>query len=134
MSMTDPIADMLTRVRNAVRNSFDTVDMPSSKVKVGIAAVLKEEGYVADYRVAEVEGSPQATLRVYLKYGPEGEKVITRIDRVSKPGRRVYSGSGKLPHVLDGLGISIVSTSSGVLSDRKCRQLNVGGEVLCWVH
>ena len=134
MSMTDPIADMLTRVRNAVRNSSDTVDMPSSKVKVGIAAVLKAEGYVADYRVAEVEGSPQPTLRVYLKYGPEGEKVITRIDRVSKPGRRVYTGSGKLPHVLDGLGISIVSTSSGVLSDRKCRQLNVGGEVLCQVH
>lgn len=134
MSMTDPVADMLTRIRNAVRNSSDMVDMPSSKVKEGIAAVLKEEGYIEDYRVARAEGAPQATLRAYLKYGPEGEKVISRIDRVSKPGRRVYCGAGKLPHVLDGLGISIVSTSSGVLSDRRCRQLNVGGEVLCRVY
>lgn len=133
MSMTDPIADMLTRIRNAARNSSETVDMPSSRTKVGIAAVLKEEGYVADFRVAAVEGSPRKTLRVYLKYGPEGEKVINVIDRISKPGRRVYSGSADLPHVLDGLGISIVSTSKGILSDRKCRQLNAGGEVLCRV-
>lgn len=133
MSMTDPIADMLTRIRNAVRNLSETVDMPSSRAKVGIAAVLKEEGYVADFSVAGAEESPQKTLRVYLKYGPENEQVINVIDRVSKPGRRVYSGSADLPHVLDGLGISIVSTSKGILSDRKCRQLNAGGEVLCRV-
>jgi small subunit ribosomal protein S8 len=133
MSMTDPIADMLTRIRNAVRNSSETVDMPSSAMKEGIAAVLKDEGYVADFRVAQGEGSPHKTLRVYLKYGPEGEKVINVITRVSKPGRRVYSKADDLPHVLDGLGISIVTTSKGVLSDRKCRQMNIGGEVLCRV-
>jgi small subunit ribosomal protein S8 len=131
--MTDPIADMLTRIRNAVRNSSESVDMPGSKMKAGVAAVLKEEGYISDFRVAEPEGAVQSTLRVYLKYGPEGEKVINIIDRVSKPGRRVYAGGKGLPRVLDGLGISIVSTSKGILSDRKCRQMNVGGEVLCRV-
>ncbi len=133
MSMTDPIADMLTRIRNAIRNKSETVDMPSSKVKEGIAGVLKDEGYIRDFSVATVEGGPHKTLRVYLKYGPEGEQVINVIDRVSKPGRRVYSGAGDLPHVLDGLGISIVSTSRGIISDRKCRSLNAGGEVLCKV-
>ena len=133
MSMTDPIADALTRIRNAVRNSSETVDMPSSRIKEGIAAVLKEEGYVADFRLAAAEEGPHRTLRIYLKYGPEGEKIINVIDRVSKPGRRLYSKAQDLPHVLDGMGISIVSTSRGVLSDRKCRQMNVGGEVLCRV-
>jgi len=131
--MTDPIADMLTRIRNAVRNRSETVDMPSSRIKEGIASVLKEEGYIEDFRVAAAEGDPRRTLRVYLKYGPEGERVISVIDRVSKPGRRVYSPARDLPHVLDGLGISIVSTSKGILSDRKCRELNTGGEVLCRV-
>lgn len=133
MSMTDPIADMLTRVRNAVRNHSESVDMPSSKIKEAIAAVLKAEGYVDDFRVADAEGAVHKTLRVYLKYGPEGEQVINRIDRVSKPGRRSFSRAADLPRVLDGFGISIVSTSRGVLSDRKCRALNVGGEVLCRV-
>ena len=131
--MTDPIADMLTRIRNAVRNKSETVDMPSSKIKEGIASVLKDEGYIEDFRVAAAEGDPRRTLRLYLKYGPEGELIISVIDRVSKPGRRVYSPARDLPHVLDGLGISIVSTSKGILSDRKCRQLNTGGEVLCRV-
>jgi len=133
MTMTDPIADMLTRVRNAVRNGSESVDMPTSNLKEAIAGVLKDEGYVRDFRVAEAEGAPVNTLRIYLKYGPEGEKVITRIDRVSKPGARVYTAAGDIPRVLDGLGISIVSTSGGVVSDRKCRELNVGGEILCRV-
>ncbi len=131
--MTDPIADMLTRIRNAVRNFSPSVDMPSSSMKEGIASVLKEEGFIEDFRVAEPETGTHKTLRVYLKYGPEGEQVINRLDRVSKPGRRVYMSAGELPHVLDGLGISVVSTSKGILSDRKCRKLNVGGEVVCSV-
>ncbi len=131
--MTDPIADMLTRVRNAVRNLSPTVDMPSSNMKVAIAQVLKKEGYVADFHVAESEGSAWKTLRIYLKYGPEGEKAINKIERVSKPGCRVYCAANDLPHVLDGMGISIVSTSRGVISDRECRRINAGGEVLCRV-
>jgi small subunit ribosomal protein S8 len=130
MTMTDPIADMLTRIRNGVRNKFATVDMPTSKMKEAIAAVLKEEGYIADFSVAE--GGPQNTMRVYLKYGPDGEQVINRIERVSTPGRRVYSPS-KMPRVMDGLGICILSTSRGVMSDRKCRKENIGGELLAKV-
>lgn len=130
MTMTDPIADMLTRIRNAVRNKAATVDMPSSNVKVAIAAVLKEEGFINDYSVAEVK--PQNTLRVYLRYGPDGEKVINTIERVSKPGRRVYSGK-EIRRVLDGFGVAILSTSKGVMSDRKCRKENIGGELLCRV-
>jgi len=130
MTMTDPVADMLTRIRNAVRNKFAVVEMPSSKMKEAIAAVLKEEGYISDFTVAD--GGPQKTMRINLKYGPDGEQVISSIERVSKPGRRVYSGSS-LPRVLDGLGISIVSTSKGVMSDRKCRKDKIGGEVLCKV-
>ncbi len=129
--MTDPIADMLTRVRNAVRNRSKSVDCPSSKMKEGIAEVLKEEGFIEDYRVAEA--GAKKTLRVYLKYGEDGERVINAIERMSKPGRRVYRGAKEIPRVLDGLGISILSTQGGVMSDRKCRQLNVGGELLCRV-
>ncbi len=130
MTMTDPIADMLTRIRNAVRNRVATVDMPSSKIKAAIAAVLKEEGFIADYTVGDV--APQKTMRINLKYGPDGEQVINRIERVSTPGRRLYWTSG-MPRVLDGLGIAIISTSKGVMSDRKCRKEKVGGEVLCKV-
>ena len=127
--MTDPIADMLTRIRNAVRVERPYVDMPVSKVKRGVADVLKREGYIWEWE--EVEAAPVNQLRVELKYGPNGEQVIQRIRRVSTPGRRVYSKARDLRPVLNGLGISIVSTSRGVLSDREARQRKLGGEVLC---
>jgi len=130
--MTDPIADMLTRIRNAVRVERQFVDVPLSHVKVGVADVLKREGYIWDFK--EIEGDePFKKLRIELKYGPNGERVIQTIRRVSKPGRRVFSKSRDLRPVLNGLGISIISTSSGVVSDREARQKNIGGEVLCEV-
>jgi small subunit ribosomal protein S8 len=129
--MTDPIADMLTRIRNAVRVERPSVDLPMSKVKRGLAEVLKREGYIWDWE--EVEDKPSNQIRIYLKYGPNGERVIRHVRRISKPGRRVYSGSTKLRPVLGGLGISILSTSRGVISDREARQRNLGGEVLCEV-
>ncbi|MCA9221672.1 MAG: 30S ribosomal protein S8 [Planctomycetales bacterium] len=127
--MTDPIADMLTRIRNAVRVEKPHVFLPSSKVKRGLAQVLKREGFIWDWGVEETE--PAAQLRIDLKYGPNGERVIRHIRRVSKPGRRVYSGADRLRPILQGLGIAILSTSNGVMSDREARQKNVGGEVLC---
>ncbi len=127
--MTDPIADMLTRIRNAVRVERPYVDMPISKVQRGLADVLKREGYIWDWQ--EVEALPAAQLRIELKYGPNGERVIQKIRRVSKPGRRIYSKARDLKPILDGLGISIISTSRGVVSDREARQRNLGGEVLC---
>ncbi len=127
--MTDPIADMLTRLRNAVRVERPHVEMPASKVKRGLADVLKREGYIWDWK--ELESSPVNQLRIELKYGPNGERVIQRIRRVSKPGRRVYSKARDLRPVLNGLGISVISTSRGVVSDREARQRNLGGEVLC---
>ncbi len=129
--MTDPIADMLTRIRNAVRVERPFVDMPLSKVKRGVADVLKREGYIWDW--TEVESQPANQLRIELKYGPSGERVIRHIKRVSKPGRKVYSKARDLRPVLNGLGISIISTSRGVVSDREARQRNVGGEVLCHI-
>ncbi|MEN0109631.1 MAG: 30S ribosomal protein S8 [Planctomycetota bacterium] len=129
--MTDPIADMLTRIRNAVRVERPVVHMPLSKVKRGVAEVLKREGYIWDFDEEEVEGEPVRQLRIDLKYGPNGERVIQTIRRVSKPGRRVYAQAKGMRPVLNGLGISIVSTSRGVVSDREARQQNVGGEVLC---
>ncbi len=126
--MTDPIADMFTRIRNAVRIERSDVNMPMSKVKCGVAEVLKREGYIWDWEA--VEARPVKMIRIVLKYGPNGERVIRHIRRVSKPGRRVYSGAGTLRPVLGGLGISIVSTSRGVISDREARQRNLGGEVL----
>ena len=127
--MTDPIADMLTRIRNAVRVERPHVDMPVSKVKRGVADVLKREGYIWDWK--EVEASPVKQLRLELKYGPNGERVIRHVKRVSTPGRRIYSGSRKLRPVLKGLGIAVISSSRGVISDREARQRNLGGEVLC---
>jgi small subunit ribosomal protein S8 len=127
--MTDPIADMLTRIRNAVRIERPQIEMPISKVKRGLADVLKREGYIWDW--TEVESTPVKTLRIDSKYGPNGEQVIRHIKRVSKPGRRVYSGAKELKPVLQGLGIQVVSTSRGVVSDREARQKNLGGEVLC---
>lgn len=129
--MTDPIADMLTRIRNAVRIERPQVEMPASKVKRGLAEVLKREGYIWDW--TEVESEPVNQLRLDLKYGPNGERIIQHIKRVSKPGRRVYSRSVRLRPVLNGLGISIISTSRGVISDREARQKKLGGEVLCEV-
>lgn len=129
--MTDPIADMLTRIRNAVRVERSAVQMPVSKVKRGVAEVLKREGYIWDWQEEQLEGEPGKQLRIDLKYGPNGEQVIQKIRRVSSPGRRVYSQAKSLRPVLNGLGISIISTSRGVLSDREARQKNLGGEVLC---
>lgn len=127
--MTDPIADMLTRIRNAVRVERPHVDIPASKVKRGVAEVLKREGYIWDWE--EVESPPASALRVHLKYGPNGERLIQHIKRVSKPGCRVYRAVGELRPVLNGLGITVVSTSRGVLSDREARTQNIGGEVIC---
>ena len=129
--MTDPIADMLTRIRNAVRIERAVVEMPLSKVKRGMAEVLKREGYIWDWREEEHEGQVGKQLHIDLKYGPNGERLIQHIKRVSKPGRRVYSQAKTLRPVLNGLGISIISTSRGVVSDREARQKNLGGEVLC---
>ncbi len=129
--MTDPIADMLTRIRNAVGVERPYVDMPISKVKRGLADVLKREGYIWDWQ--EMEAAPVTQLRIELKYGPNGERVIQRIRRISKPGRRIYTKAKDLKPILDGLGICIISTSRGVVSDREARQRNLGGEVLCEV-
>ena len=129
--MTDPIADMLPRIRNAVRDERPIVDMPLSKVKRGVAEVLKREGYIWDFHEEQGEEDPAKRLCIDLKYGPNGERVIRHIKRVSKPGRRVYSKAIDLRPILNGLGISIISTSRGVLSDREARQKKLGGEVLC---
>ena len=130
--MTDPIADLLTRLRNANARHMRRVSMPASKMKVRVAQVLKDEGYIQDYRVESKQ--PVSELALDLKYGPDGEFVIRSIRRVSKPGCRVYSGSDKLPRVLRGQGIYVLSTPKGVLSDRAARRENVGGEVLCQVY
>jgi len=131
MSMTDPIADMLTRIRNANRIRRRQVRIPHSRMKVGIADVLRREGFIDGFRVEEAK--PQGTLVVDLKFGPEGEKVITKIERTSKPGRRVYARVEGFKPVLNGLGVAILSTSKGILSDREARKQKVGGEVICTV-
>lgn len=129
--MTDPIADMLTRIRNALRIERPYVDIPASKIKVGIAETLQREGYIWDFEV--IEQAPQNVLRVNLKYGPNGERVIQQLQRVSKPGRRRYASINDVPQVLDGLGISVLTTNEGVLSNREAQQKRVGGEVLCHI-
>jgi small subunit ribosomal protein S8 len=129
---SDPIADMLTRIRNAARVRHEQVTIPSSKLKIGLAQVLKDEGYILGFDV--VEDDKQGLLRIDLKYGPRGEDVIRHLHRESLVSRRIYRKVQDLPRVLDGLGVAIVSTSKGVLSDRKCRELNVGGELLCTVY
>ena len=131
MSLSDPIADLLTRIRNALAARHEATTARASNICDGICGVLKDEGYIEDYK--RIEDDKQGLLRIYLKYGPMGEDVITEIKRVSRPGLRVYSGVEKLPRPLDGLGIAVVSTSKGVLSDRRCRLEKVGGEVLCTV-
>ena len=130
MSMSDPISDMLTRIRNAQMAEKASVAMPSSKLKVAIAKVLKDEGYVEDFAIRENEGKP--TLEIGLKYYA-GRPVIERIERISKPGLRIYKGTEDIPRVMNGLGVAIVSTPKGVMTDRKARASNVGGEVLCIV-
>ena len=127
--MTDPIADMLTRVRNALRIERPFVDMPHSHMKQALAEVLQREGYIWDFEV--VDGKPVKTLRINLKYGPNGERVIQHIERVSTPGCRVYNKVGALEDVLQGMGITILSTNRGLMSDRECREKKLGGEVLC---
>lgn len=131
--MTDPIADLLTRIRNAVHVERSYVDMPTSRMKVRVVEALKREGFLWDYEIVEEEGMPSATLRVNLKYGPNGEKLIQHIERISKPGRRVYVGVADTKEVRQGLGISILSTPKGVLSNREARKERVGGELLCQV-
>ncbi len=131
MSLSDPIADMLTRIRNAIRIRQKQVIIKASKICEGIAAVLKQEGYITDFE--RIDDSNQGILRITLKYDPAGEPVISEIKRVSKPGRRIYSPVDKLPKVLGGMGIVIVSTSKGIMSDRNCRQAKIGGEIFCTV-
>ncbi len=144
--MTDPLADMLTRIRNANHIERPVVDMPASRLKIGVAEVLKAEGFIIDYQVGTMEQTEQGelfqpnenpgskpVLRVFLKYGPEGERVVRHMSRVSRPGCRVYRGYQELRPVLDGLGIAVLSTSQGVLSDRQARSRRLGGEVLCTV-
>ncbi|MDP7163385.1 MAG: 30S ribosomal protein S8 [Phycisphaerae bacterium] len=131
MSLSDPIADMLTRIRNSLTARHEVVNVKASKICQGICRVLKEEGYISDYK--RIEDNKQGLLRVYLKYGSKGEEVVTELKRVSRPGHRVYRGASDLPRPMGGLGISIVSTSDGVLSDRQCREKGVAGEVLCTV-
>jgi small subunit ribosomal protein S8 len=131
MTMTDPVADMLTRVRNANVAYKDEIDMPSSKLKAAIADILKREGYIRDYLVEPTK--PQATLRMALKYSPTRERSISGVRRVSKPGLRVYAKRDEVPRVLGGLGIAIISTSHGLMTDREARKQGVGGEVLAYV-
>lgn len=131
MSMTDPIADMLTRIRNANMVGHERVEIPASKFKEQIARILYEEGYIRNYRF--IEDSKQGILRVYLKYGENKEKVITQINRISTPGRRIYVRGDQLSRVLGGLGISILSTSQGIMTAAQCRKAGVGGELLCHV-
>lgn len=129
MSMTDPIADLLTRIRNALMAKHDRLDVPASKLKTNISTLLKQEGFIEDYEV--IEGKPQSTLRVYLRYSDEGVPAIRRLARVSKPGRRIYRGADDIKPVLNGLGVYIVSTSRGLLTDQQAREARVGGEILC---
>jgi len=132
MAISDPISDMLTRIRNANNVGQKRVNVKRSKVCMGIAKVLKEEGFINDFQ--SIDDTNQGEIRIDLKVGDRGEKVLQVIDRYSKPGCRQYRGYDELPKVLDGLGIAVVSTSQGVLSDRQCRKMKIGGEVLCTVH
>ena len=131
MTMTDPVADMLTRIRNANTAGHATVDIPASKIKKNIAEILVKEGYIKGYEV--VAGETQDIIRVTMKYGPEKTKVISGIKKISKPGLKVYAKANEVPKVLGGLGIAIISTSSGLVTDKEARKLVVGGEVICYV-
>ena len=130
---TDPIADMLTRIRNANRALHESAEMPSSRLKSEIARILKEEGYIQDFRIEHVEDTPYDTLVIDLKYGRSRERVITDLKRISKPGRRVYARKDRLPRVLGGMGTAILSTSNGLITSRAAEEQGVGGEVVCFV-
>jgi small subunit ribosomal protein S8 len=131
MVVTDPIADMLTRIRNSLVAKHNMLDVPASNMKVAIANILLDEGFIKKFDL--IEGGPQKTIRITLKYGPNRQRVITGLRRISKPGLRVYAGKDKLPRVLNGLGIAIISTSRGIMTDKEARKLGVGGEVLAYV-
>jgi small subunit ribosomal protein S8 len=133
MTMTDPIADMLTRIRNANTAHFDHVSMPGSKLKESLAAILQQEGYIGGFEVTETPGKPGKTLRITMKYAQDRTRTISGITRVSKPGLRIYAQADKLPRVLGGLGVAVVSTSKGLMTDREARKRRMGGEVLCYV-
>ncbi len=133
MTMTDPIADMLTRIRNANMTFKDEVAMPSSKLKESLAAILKSEGYIDDYSVADATDRPGRTLSIDLKYTPDRARTISGLRRISKPGLRVYTKSDDVPRVLGGLGIAVLSTSKGLMTDREARRTRMGGEILCYV-
>ncbi|PIP39664.1 30S ribosomal protein S8 [Candidatus Desantisbacteria bacterium CG_4_9_14_3_um_filter_40_11] len=129
--LTDPIADMLTRIRNANKAGHEKLDMPASNLKTQVISLLKRERYIKNYKL--IEDRKQGILRVYLRYGPNNEKIITNLKRISKPGLRRYKGSENVSRVFNGLGVAIVSTSKGILTDKECRKMNVGGEILCEV-
>jgi small subunit ribosomal protein S8 len=131
MSMTDPIADMLTRVRNALMSGKEKVDVPASAMKEGIARILRDEGYIINYRM--IEDNRQGIIRITLKYGEADTPAIVKLQRISKPGRRVYVPAKEIPRVLNGLGIAVLSTSRGILTDKESKSRNVGGEVLCYI-
>ena len=131
MNTTDPIADMLTRIRNANRNKFKTVDVPSSNMKLAIAQNLLDEGYIKAFE--EIKNETQGIIRITLKYDENGNKVISGLKRISKPGLRIYASKDELPKVLNGLGIALISTSKGIMTDKKARELGIGGEVLAYV-
>ncbi len=132
--ITDPISDMLTRIRNAIGAKQTKVDVPASRLKIELARILKEEGYITNYSIKTAEDSCIRTLRVFLRYGPKGESVISHLQRISKPSRRVYLPSDKIPKVLGGLGINVLSTSKGLMTGKAARRAKVGGEVLCLVY
>jgi small subunit ribosomal protein S8 len=129
--MTDVISDMLTRIRNAISVKTDKVDIPASRLKIEIAKILKEEGFIKSYKI--IKDKKQGVLRINLKYTQEGDSFITNLKRISKPGIRVYVSKDKIPHVMGGLGIAILTTSQGVMTDKECRQKGIGGEVICYV-
>ena len=131
MVMTDPIADMLTRIRNAVMVRKKEVEIPASKMKIAIARIMKEEGYIEGYEV--IDDGKQGILKIKLKYTPDRKSVIHGLERVSKPGRRVYCDKESIPHVLDGMGIAILSTSRGIMTDKQAEKLGIGGEVICYI-
>ncbi|MCI0338340.1 MAG: 30S ribosomal protein S8 [Acidobacteria bacterium] len=132
--MTDSIADMLTRVRNAIAARHTKVDIPASRLKIEIARIFKEEGYITNYSIKTTEGSNSRTLRIFLRYGPKGESVISHLERISRPSRRVYVPSKGIQKILGGLGINILSTSHGVMTGKQARKANIGGEILCSVY
>lgn len=131
MTMTDPIADMLTRIRNANTMKHEVVEIPSSKIKFAIADILKKEGFIKDYELKK--DNKQGIIRIFLKYGPNRENVLTGLKRISKPGLRVYASKDELPKVLGGLGIAVISTSHGIMTDKAARKAEIGGEVLCYI-